>query len=148
MCQYQLAKLDLKRNKLSFLPTAVAYGALTQTAMRSEFDIFNSTTPWYPTGLIGAKITFSVFTGLRGNARTQQAKLSLEKAENNIDFIKKSIDLELASSTVILQNASSSLENQKKNIAIAEDVVRVAKLKYDQGVGSNMEVITSETALK
>jgi len=146
--QYQLAKLDLKRNKMAFLPTAVAYGSLSQTAMRNEFDIFNAATPWYPTALIGAKVTFPIFTGLRGHARTQQAQLSLQKAENNMDFIKKSIDLELASSVTVLQNASSSLDNQKKNISIAEEVVRVAKLKYEQGVGSNLELTSAETALK
>ena len=130
------------------MPSAFAYGALSGSAYRSQFDMFNTKTPWYPTALIGAKVSMPIFTGFQRVSRNQQAQLSLEKAENNLDFIKKSIDLELASSTAVLQNASSSLENQKKNIAIAEDVVRVAKLKYDQGVGSNMEVITSETALK
>ena len=146
--QYNLAKLDLKRQRLGVLPSAFAYGALSGSAYRTQFDMFNSKTPWYPTALIGAKITMPIFTGLQRNAKDQQAKLSLEKATNNMEFIKNSIDLELASSSVVLQNAASSLENQKKNIAIAEDVVKVAKLKYDQGVGSNMEVITSETALK
>jgi outer membrane protein len=146
--QYKLAKLDLKRQRLGALPSAYAYGLLSGGAQRNEFDIFDTNKKWYPTSLIGAKITMPIFTGLQRNAKIQQAQLSLMKSENNMDFIKSSIDLELASSSAVLQNASSSLENQKKNIAIAEDVVRVAKLKYDQGVGSNMEVITSETALK
>ena len=146
--QYKLAQLDLKRNRFSYLPSAFAYGALSGNAYRTEFDMFNSKTPWYPTALIGAKVTMPIFTGFQRNSRNQQAQLALEKAENNMDFIKKSIDLELASSNVALQNASSSLENQRKNIAIAEDVVRVAKLKYDQGVGSNLELITAETALQ
>ena len=137
--QYKLAQLDLKRNRFSYLPSAFAYGALSGN---------DSKTPWYPTALIGAKVTMPIFTGFQRNSRNQQAQLALEKAENNMDFIKKSIDLELASSNVALQNASSSLENQRKNIAIAEDVVRVAKLKYDQGVGSNLELITAETALQ
>ncbi len=146
--QHQLALLDLKRNRLAFLPTAVAYASLSETAMRSKFDLFKLTTPWYPMILIGAKVTVPLFTGFRGHIRTQQAKLKLTQAENNLDFIKKSIDLELASSSAALKNASSSLENQKKNIAIAEDVVRVSKLKYEQGVGSNLELISAETALK
>jgi outer membrane protein len=146
--QFVLSKLDLKRNKLAYLPTAVAYGGLTGTAMRNDFDMFNSATPWYPTALIGAKVTMPIFTGLRGSARTQQARLKLMQAENNLDYIKKAIDLELASSSTTLQNATLSFENQKKNIVIAEDVARVAKIKYEQGVGSNLELITAETSLK
>jgi outer membrane protein len=98
--------------------------------------------------LIGAKITMPIFNGFEKRARNQQAQLSVMKAENNMDFMKQSIDLELAVSTTNLQNAASSLDIQQKNIAVAEDITRVAKLKYEQGVGSNLEVITAETALK
>lgn len=146
--QYKLAKLDVKRQRLSYLPTAFAYASLSEGAQRNEFDIFDTDKKWYPTSVIGAKVTMPIFTGFQRNSKNQQAKLSLLKAENNINFIKKSIDLEIASSTTILQNAASSLENQKKNIVIAEDVVRVARLKFEQGVGTNIEMIAAETALK
>jgi len=89
-----------------------------------------------------------IFTGGQRHYKIQQAKLSFQKAENNIEFIKKSIDLELSSSVVMLQNASSSLNTQKKNIELAEDIYKVAKIKYEQGVGSNLEMITAETSLK
>ncbi len=148
LTQFKLAELDLKRNRFSYLPNAFAYGSLTGSAYRSQFDIFNSKTPWYPTALIGGKIVMPLFTGLQRNAKNQQAKLSLQKAENNIDFIKKSIDLELMSSLTMLQNASISLENQKKNIAVAEEVYRLSKLKYEQGIGSNIGMIEAQTALK
>lgn len=146
--QFKLAKLDMKHQRFAYLPTAFAYGSINTSAQRSDFDVFSSQTPWYPMALIGAKVTMPIFTGLQRNAKTQQAKLKLMQAENNMDFIKKSIDLELASSTTNLKNASSSLENQKKNIAIAEDVVRVSKIKFEQGIGSNLEMVSAETALK
>ncbi len=146
--QFKLAKLDFKRQRLSYLPTAFAYASLSESAQRNEFDIFDVDKKWYPTSVIGAKVTMPIFTGFQRHSKNQQAKLSVLKAENNMDFIKKSIDLEIASSTTILQNASSSLENQKKNIALAEDVVRVARLKFEQGVGTNIEMIAAETTLK
>ena len=146
--QYKLAKLDLKRQRLSYLPTAFAYGSISGSAQRNEFDIFDTDKRWYPTSVIGAKVTMPIFSGFQRHSKNQQAKLSLLKAENNMDFIKSSIDLEIASSATMLQNASVSLENQKKNIAIAEDVVRVSRLKFEQGVGTNLEMITAETTLK
>lgn len=146
--QQTLAELELKRNKLSYLPNAFAYGSLSGAAQRSTFSVFSMGYGWYPTALVGAKVTLPIFTGFQRNNRVQQAKLSLNKAQNNIENIKKSIDLELSSATTTLQNASSSLENQKKNIALAEDVYRVSKLKYEQGVGSNLELIAAETSLK
>jgi outer membrane protein TolC len=146
--QYKLAALDFKRNKVAYLPTAAAYGSINGSAQRNKFDIFDTGQKWFPTALIGAKVSLPIFTGLQRNARYQQAKIKVMQAENNIDFIRKSIDLELVSTSTMLKNASASLDIQKENITIAEDVARVAKIKYDQGVGSNLELVTAETALK
>jgi outer membrane protein len=146
--QFSLAKLDLKRNKFAYLPTAAAYGSLSGGAYRETFNIFTTNNGWYPTALIGAKVTLPIFTGLQRNARTQQAKLKLEQSQNNLDLIKNSIDLEVSTSLTSLQNAAASLEIQKKNITLAEDVARVAKIKYDQGVGTNLELVTAEASLK
>lgn len=146
--QYKLAKLDLKRQRLSYLPVAFAYGSVSGTAQRNEVDFFDTKKKWYPTSVIGATIKMPIFTGFQRHYKNQQAQISLMKAENNMEFIKRSIDLEQSTTIAILQNAASSLTIQEKNIVIAEDVARVAKLKYDQGVGSNLEVITAESALK
>ena len=65
--------------------------------------------------------------------------------------ITQSIDAELLAPNAVssaLQNASASLETQKKNIELAENVSKVVKSKYDQGVGSNLEVLNAETSLK
>ena len=146
--QKALAKLDLKRNRFLYLPTAYAYGSISANAQRNEFDIFDTKKSWFPTALIGAKVTMPIFTSGQRHFKIQQAKLKYQQAENNMDFIKKSIDLELANAVTTLQNASQSLDIQKKNIALAEDVFRVAKLKQEQGVGSSLEVLTAETVLK
>ena len=130
------------------MPTAFAYGSVSGSAQREQFDIFDHSKGWYPTALIGAKISLPIFTGLQRNARYQQAKLKLTQSQNDLSFIQQSINLELVSSRTNLQNAANSLDVQKKNITLAEDVARVSKIKYEQGVGANLEVITAETALK
>lgn len=146
--QFKLAQLDLKRNKVAYLPTAAAYGSLSGGAFRETFSIFSMGYGWFPTAVIGAKVTMPIFTGLQRHSRTQQAKVKVQQADNNLDAMKKAIDLELSSAFTSLQNASASYNIQKKNIEIAEEVVRVAKIKVDQGVGSNLELVTAETALK
>ncbi len=145
--QKNIAQLDLKRNKMSYLPTAVLYGSASENAYRSQFDIF-AKKPWYPTVVIGGTINVPIFDGLQKNYRIQQAKLNLLKADNNLKSVQQAIDMERASTQINLQNASSTLDNQKKNIELAEEVYKVSKIKYEQGIGSNLEVTTAETALK
>ncbi|MBI4930973.1 MAG: TolC family protein [Bacteroidetes bacterium] len=146
--QKNIAQLQLKRNKMSYLPYMFLYGNATANAYRAKFDIFNTKKGWYPTVLVGGTISLPIFDGLQKNYRIQQSKLEILKAENNLKFMQQSIDLELASSRINLQNASSTLEIQKKNIELAEEVYKVAKTKYEQGVGSNLEVLNAETSLK
>lgn len=142
------SELQLKKEKLGYLPNLVAYGALSANALRNEFDIFDTQKRWYPTAFIGVRLGVPIFDGLQRHYRIQQSKLSLKKAEADLKFMQQSIDLELSSSIINLQNATSSLETQKKNIVLAEEVYKVSKLKYEQGVGSNLEVLTAETSLK
>jgi outer membrane protein len=146
--QQKLAKLDLKRQRLSYLPNAFAYGSMSGSALRNTYSVFRMDYGWFPTSLVGATVKLPIFTGGQRYYKNQQAKLALQKAENNMEFIKRSIDLDLASTSVMLANATKSLDNQKKNIVLAEAVVNVSKKKMEQGVGSNLELITAETALK
>lgn len=149
--QSKLARLDLKRNKFAYLPNAAAYASTSKLYMANDLDNagnFMDNKVWFPMTVVGAKITLPIFSGLQRNARYQQSKLKSMEAENNLTFIKQSIDLELASSLTTLQNASATYAIQKENIQTAEEVVRVAKIKYEQGLGSNLELVTAETSLK
>jgi outer membrane protein TolC len=143
--QYGLTELDFKRNKWAWLPTLNLYGLVGTNWYRQSFEIYQ--VRWYPNIFVGATLNVPLFNGLQGHARMEQAKLKLTQSSNNFDFVKKSIDLELATSATNLRNAAALLEDKKQFITVAEDVVRISKLKYEQGVGTNLELVSDETAL-
>jgi outer membrane protein len=146
--QLKLASLDLKRNRLSYLPNAYAYGSFSKNAYRPEFNFLDKTGKWYPTSIIGGTVSLPIFTGFQRNAKTQQAKLAVQKIENNLHDVKQAIDLEMASSITTLKNASTSLSNHKQNIELASRVVGITKMKFDRGVGTNLDIVSAESALK
>ncbi|MEK6615305.1 MAG: TolC family protein, partial [Bacteroidota bacterium] len=49
--QRNAAKLQLKKDKLSYLPNMALYGAINANAYRQEFNIFDTKKSWYPTEL-------------------------------------------------------------------------------------------------
>lgn len=142
------SKLQLKNNQWEYAPTLVAYGAASYNGFGTKFDFLSSQQNWYPSVLIGATLNVPIFDGFQKHNKIQQSRLAVKKAENDLKFVQQSIELDQESSRINLLNATASLDNQKKNIALAEEVVRVTKLKYDQGVGSNLEVLSAETDLK
>lgn len=146
--QLKLSALDLKRHKMSYLPSIILYGSFSQQAQRNEFNFFDASEDWYPTSIIGLQANIPIFDGLQKNFRIQQAKLSVEKSKNDLFMVQQGIDLELESTYTTLQNSIISLSTQKKNIELAEEVYRVSKIKYESGVGTNLEVLNAETSLK
>jgi len=103
---------------------------------------------WYGYSLFGVSLNVPIFSGLSRSYRLQQEKLTLLKIENGFTSLKNGIDLEVSQSTINFKNSIKTLDVQRANMELAGNVARVTKIKYEQGVGSNFEVVEAEDALK
>ncbi|MEO6883062.1 MAG: TolC family protein [Bacteroidia bacterium] len=146
--QLKAAQLELKKNRFDYLPSVALYGSVSEQAQRNEFDVFEPNKTWFATQLIGLKVGIPIFDGFQKHFRVQESAIGVLQAKNNLHALEQSIDFQLSNAEINLQNATASLGIQKKNISLAQNVDDVAKKKYEQGVGSNIEMITAETSLK
>lgn len=144
----KLHQLELKKNRFEYLPSLAAYGTFRYDASRNDFTIFDNSYRWFPTSLIGLKLTLPVFDGLQKRSRIQQSKLNINKIENSFAELSRGIELENMKAQTELLNSLSALQVQKENRSLAAGVARAARIKYEQGVGSNLEVISAETDLR
>ena len=103
---------------------------------------------WYSYSTFGVTLSVPIFSGLQRTYQIQQAKLALIKTQNSFISLKQGIDLSIQQNTVTFQNAVETLKSQDENMDLAEKVARVTKIKYEQGVGSNIEVIDAESSLR
>ncbi len=137
---------NVKRYQLSKLPTVALSGNYNKTAQRQKFDFYQGT--YYTSSFIGLRLNVPIFDGGARNARIERARLDLQKTTNNIDQLKLSIDNDIAQSRLRMKSALATIESQKQNIQLAEQVYRTTKLKYEQGLGSNQEIYNAETELR
>ena len=56
--------------------------------------------------------------------------------------------MEARSAGAAYKNALASLQTQKKNIDLAQNIFDVVKKKYEQGIGSGLELNTAENDLQ
>ncbi|MDQ6723011.1 MAG: TolC family protein, partial [Thermoproteota archaeon] len=131
----KLGAFNVKRYQLSKLPTLTASGSFTKNAQRTKFDFFKSSGDWFTTSYISFRLNIPIFDGGARNARIAKAKLDLQKTKNNIDQLKLSIDNDVAQSRLRIKTALLTMDSQKKNIELAEQVYNTTKLKYEQGLG-------------
>lgn len=152
--EYQIMQQNLagqrlmwKAERIGYLPTIALFATASAQRQSNEFDIFGRNR-WFPIGIVGLQVNVPIFDGLQRNNRMQYAHIGILKAENDLLMIQRTIDMQQAVARVTLQNTAATLDAQKANMDLAQEVFNVAQKKYDQGVGSNIEIINAQTALK
>ncbi|MEM0938857.1 MAG: TolC family protein [Bacteroidota bacterium] len=144
----QLKELDMKNNRSQYLPTLNANFSYGYNTATSDFDQLFTTSRWLNYGVIGLSASIPVFDGFMKRSRIQQNKLELKQLESEKSFLRKSIDIEIEESRITLTSQIETLEVQKQNVELARYIYDIAKVKYQQGVGSNLEVTDADTAFK
>jgi len=72
----------------------------------------------------------------------------LQQTQNQIASLQIQIDQEVETAKANFTTAVTTLDYQKKNMALAETVYEQTKKKYEVGTGSNTEITAAETDLK
>lgn len=138
----------MKNNKVQYLPKLYArFGYGWNTAAASGSDLFVSRR-WLDNGAIGITASIPIFDGFLKSNKIQQNKLQVEQIENQMSYLEKSIDLQIEQSQISLNSQLETLEVQKQNVELAQEVYDISKIKYQEGVGSNLEVIDADASLK
>lgn len=144
--QIEVTKYDLKRHRLSGLPSLAAFGTAAYTYQTNTFqDIFNQRYIFY--SLIGLQLNVPLFDGWQRRSRVKQAKISLQQTVNTLDDMERKIDLQTRQSKTTLKNALYTLESQERNFELSTEVLETARTKYKAGVGSSIEVSQAQTEM-
>jgi len=143
-----LQNLDVKRNKLSYVPTIATYFNYSRNALGQEFNLFNFKDKWFKASVWGINMSVPIFDAGQKGQRIRQAKLNLEKTSNTIENLQRAIDLQLSASSILFKNALLTLDVQDQNVALAEKVYNTTLKKYEQGLGSSFELLQTETELE
>ncbi len=143
----KLNEYNIKRYKLSQIPTLSLNGNYAKNAQRNKFNFFNSDS-WYTISSVGLNLSIPIFNGFVTRSKIQQAQIELNKTENQIDALKLSIDNEVATAKNNFLSAIATLDFQKENMTLAERVYDQTKKKYEVGTGSQTEITNAQTDLK
>jgi outer membrane protein len=144
----RLNRYDIKRYQFQYVPTVSLVAYYAQNAQRQRFDVFKGGQPWYPISYFGLNINIPIFDGFAKDARIKSARLTLQKTQNNIADLQNKIDMEVDSSLISMRNAIATLDAQQQNMDLANEVYNQTKIKYDNGLGSNLEITNAEAELR
>ncbi len=142
----KLNEYNVKRYQLSNLPTIAMSGSYSKNAQRSKFDFFEGGN-WFTTSLISLNVSLPIFNGFATDARIKRTKIELKQTENQIESLKNSIDNEINQAKLNYMSSVATVQFQKKNMTLAENVYQQTKKKFEAGTGSNTEISAAQADL-
>lgn len=144
--QKKLNELDLRRQKSMFLPTLSGFASASKS-FQSD-DLPKHFEQSFPTSVIGLTLSWNIINGGQRIYQVRNAKLTVQKSENDMLNLKNGISLEISNGQKAYLSSLRSVENQQRNLSLSAEILRVSRIKYEQGVGSSLEVTIAETSLK
>lgn len=146
--QMKLMELDLKNEKVNAYPKLGAFGTLGANIGSFDFGGVFKFNDWQNYSMVGLQLDVPIFSSMRRKHRITQSKITIEKLENNLSMLEQSIEVETLQHKMTLKNNLKSIQIQDENMDLAKEVYNTTKLKYDEGMASNYEVVDAETSLK
>lgn len=145
--QAELVQLDLKNNTSQYMPTIDFVGNMRRNgagnSLRSVYDGQN----WFGSSLLGVSMNIPIFDGFAKSARIQKNRYQINQLENQQFYLNDTYQNEIFTAKSNLKNDLNILDVQSENLELATEVFDIAKIKYQEGVGSNLEVVDADGAL-
>lgn len=142
----KLQEYNVRRYKLSKIPTASLNAGYSKLAQANNFPLFSGA-PWFSSSYIGVTVNVPIFGGFAKDAQVKQAQLELQQTQNNLDYLKLQIDQEVDSSITSFNNAVINLNSQQKNLDLATQVYDLTKKKYESGLASTTDIANAQADL-
>lgn len=142
----KLQEFNVKRYKMAFIPTLNLVGNYTHQGQGTEFNIF-SKGQWFGAAYAGLNLSVPIFNGFAKDANIKKAQLELEQTRNQFNDLKNSIDNSALQAINNFRSAITTLEDQKRNVDLAERVYNQSQKKYESGLGSLLDITNAQADL-
>ena len=147
--QKAATKLELKNIQAGYLPSIGIQASRGALAGANNFDqVLDPGGNWFAYGSIGIGVNWNIFDSFTKRYQAQQKRIEMEKVDNNIFDFNKAVMLQSSQASITLRNSYETMKVQEQNLELSTEVLRVSRIKYQQGVGSNLEVINAEAGYR
>lgn len=135
-----MASNQLKIGRAGYVPNIALFGKQTLYAHGIEKNLV-------PRTMVGVAFTWNIFDGLDREKRIRQAKITGESLA--LGKSQAITDLEVAVDKFYsqMQNAQDNVSALNSTIALSDELVRIRKKSFLEGMGTSTDVIDAEVIL-
>ncbi|KAA9340233.1 TolC family protein [Adhaeribacter soli] len=144
--QKQIQELSVNYYKWSFMPSFSAYYSYNIVYQNNDFQQLYKQS--YPNSPIGLRMSVPLFTGTRRLQNLRRAQLLDKRLDLDIANIKNRINTEYEAAMATYRSDLYELKTVQHNVQVAEDVYRIIKLQYDEGIKPYLDLILAEAEIR
>lgn len=142
----RLQEIDVQRKRAAYYPTLTGYARYGAQAYSATFS--NAFDRWFDYSSIGLKLNVPIFSGFRRESQLSISKLNLENARQNFIINNNNLQLQYLNANTQLQKSYNDVNNNKENLALAEEIFSVTNLEYQKGTVTITDLLNAEYSLK
>jgi outer membrane protein len=143
----RLNELNLQKQKSRNLPTVSAYGNYSAFQLSETFNPLASGT-WFASNYLGIRANIPIFDGKQAKLSIQDFTVRQQINQLNIERLKNDFNYESKSTWNTLQQSKLNLEESKKNITLAQQILETDKFRFEKGVIIISDLKNSEYSLQ
>ena len=98
-------------------------------------------------GAIALSANWSLFNAGQVEGEINQARSQLRQAEDGLTGLKQQVELDVRSAYVSVSAATAQVAAAQKEVAQAQEAFRVATIRYEEGVGTSVEILSAQADL-
>lgn len=147
--QDKLLWLQRKAYVAEYYPTLALTGNYTYSSQAGGFDFLNSnsTAIGFGSSAIGLTLKVPIFNGFLTRSKIRQADVNIQKAKEDRIETTNALNLAYENAKIQLRNSLNTIEAQKKNAELAQEIYNSTQNNYNNGLASLTDLLDTETSL-
>ncbi|MBK9139696.1 MAG: TolC family protein [Verrucomicrobia bacterium] len=139
----ELRKQGVVTARAGYLPRIEGFVGYSARKSMFSADLGDDVHGWEA----GVQATWNLFDGAFTRGKVAEARALQERAELETDDTTRRIELEVRTAYSTLIESWEVLESQQKVVEQAEEALRLARARSDAGTGTQLDVLSAQTAL-
>lgn len=150
--EQQLVQRDVSKQQRR----SIQAGRLPQLSVAAAYNVLgqdpDDPNPFAARGWAGgysirANLTWSIFDGGAARARVKQRDADIAIAESRFDQLRNQVRREVEQAYFGLESSLENIETSEAGVLQSREALRLARLRFQAGVGTQTDVIQAETDL-
>jgi outer membrane protein len=143
--QKQIADKNIMLQRWGHFPSLVAFGSYQIQTQAEDYN-FNAYR-WVKSASVGLTLSFPIFSGFGVKSRVEQAEIQSKQLEETINYTKKQLDIAITNTKNRMATALEKIEAQKLNREKARVNYRIAEVRYNEGMSTQLEISNANVSL-